>query len=57
MSVLYVGIDIGKRKHEATVLDAEGDQLGRSLVFDNSQQGVAKLLDYVGTRWNRSSTG
>jgi transposase len=48
MSALYVGIDIGKRKHEATVLNAEGDQLGRSLVFDNSQQGVAKLLDYVG---------
>jgi len=48
MSVIYVGIDIGKRKHEATMLDAEGNQLGRSLVFDNSQQGVAKLFGHVG---------
>jgi len=28
MSVIHVGIDIGKRKHEATILDAEGNQLG-----------------------------
>jgi len=48
MSVIHVGIDIGKRKHEATILDAEGNQLGKSLAFDNSQQGVAKLFDHVG---------
>jgi len=47
MSVIHVGIDIGKRKHEACVLDTEGQQLGKSLVFDNSQQGLAKLFNHV----------
>lgn len=42
--VLYAGIDIGKRKHEATFLLENGEQVGNSLVFDNSQRGKEKLL-------------
>lgn len=41
--MVYVGIDIGKRKHEATFLDAAGQQLGKSLTFDNSPQGFQSL--------------
>ncbi|WP_169719358.1 IS110 family transposase [Desulfovirgula thermocuniculi] len=47
MSVIYVGIDVGKRKHEASFIDETGKQLGGSLVFDNSPQGVEKLLRRV----------
>lgn len=44
VDTLYVGIDIGKRKHEASFLDGNGHQYGKSIVFDNSSQGVEKLL-------------
>lgn len=47
MSIHSVGIDIGKRKHEATMIDANGDSLGPSVTFAHSPQGVAKLLDHV----------
>lgn len=47
VSVIYVGIDVGKRKHEASILDETGKQIGGSLVFNNSHQGVEKLLHWV----------
>lgn len=42
--VLYAGIDVGKYKHEITFLSESGEQVGNTLVFDNSQRGMKKLL-------------
>jgi transposase len=40
----FVGIDIGKRYHEAGIVDAQGQRHGKSLRFANSQAGAHKLL-------------
>jgi transposase len=45
--MLYVGIDIAKRSHEATVLDQSGKQLAASLKFANTVEGVQALLERV----------
>ncbi len=45
--MLYVGIDIAKRSHEATILDQTGKQLSSSVKFANSVEGVQTLLDRV----------
>lgn len=42
--VFYVGIDIAKNKHEASVIDADGKPLLESISFSNSKQGCEKLL-------------
>lgn len=42
-----VGIDIGKRHHEATVIDSLGNVQGKSLRFVNSHTGFCKLLELV----------
>jgi transposase len=41
--MIAVGIDVGKRAHEACVLDADGRQLGRPLRFASSAAGVRLL--------------
>lgn len=41
---LYVGIDIAKRSHTAVVLDAKGEIVVKSLVFDNDRAGIDQLL-------------
>lgn len=45
--MLYVGIDIAKRSHEATTLDDSGKPLASSVRFANTSEGVEKLLDRV----------
>jgi transposase len=45
--MLYVGIDIGKRNHEATILDKSGKELCESIKFSNSNEGVDKLLSQI----------
>lgn len=45
--MLYVGIDIAKRSHEATILDETGSQLAPSLKFANTVEGVEALLERV----------
>lgn len=45
--MLYVGIDIAKRSHEATILDETGSQLAPSLKFANTVEGVQALLERV----------
>lgn len=45
--MLYVGIDVGKRNHEATILDNNGKELCGSIKFSNSNEGVAKLLSKI----------
>ena len=42
--MFYCGIDIAKQKHEACIIDSEGDALGESLPFDNSANGCDKLV-------------
>ncbi|EKB58019.1 hypothetical protein HMPREF9707_00312, partial [Falseniella ignava CCUG 37419] len=40
----YLGIDIGKRAHEAALLDQDGNHLGKTVRFSNSHKGAEKLL-------------
>lgn len=40
----YCGIDIAKYKHEATIIDANGEALLDSISFANSKEGCEKLL-------------
>ena len=42
--MFYVGIDIAKNKHEASVIDAEGKALLDSISFVNTKEGCEKLL-------------
>jgi transposase len=42
----YCGIDIAKRKHEASVIDESGKLLSKSFPFDNSSEGASKLFAY-----------
>lgn len=42
-----VGIDIGKRHHEATIIDSLGHVQGKSLRFANTHTGFNKLLELV----------
>lgn len=43
----YLGIDIGKRAHEAALLDQDGNHLGNTVRFSNSHKGAEKLLDLI----------
>jgi transposase len=42
----YCGIDIAKRKHEASVIGESGKLLSRSFSIDNSADGAAKLFSF-----------
>jgi len=42
--MFYVGIDIAKQNHEASIIDAEGKLLSASLTFSNAEQGCQKLI-------------
>ena len=41
--MFYAGIDIAKRNHEASVIDAKGKQLLDSISITNTKEGCAKL--------------
>lgn len=43
----YLGIDIGKKEHEAGVIDQQGNSIGKTLRFSNSKPGSDKLLAFV----------
>lgn len=42
--MFYVGIDIAKYKHEATIIDSDGKALFDSISFSNTKDGCDKLL-------------
>ena len=42
--MFYCGIDIAKRSHEASVIDAEGKPLLDSITITNTQEGCEKLF-------------
>jgi len=44
---LFCGIDIGKRKHAAAILDADGTFLARSQSFANDAAGFAQLQQRI----------
>jgi transposase len=44
--MFYVGVDIGKHNHEATILNSSGEEIG-SVKFSNTKSGLKKLLSLV----------
>jgi len=47
--MIIIGIDIGKNKHEATLIDANGTIIGKSIKFENSTAGFNKLISSIDT--------
>jgi len=45
--MLICGIDIGKFRHEACIIDETGKQLAKTLSFTNTTDGGEKLLEYI----------
>jgi transposase len=45
--MIAVGIDVGKRQHEACILNAAGQRLGRPLRFPNTAAGVRQVTQRV----------
>lgn len=45
--MLFVGIDIAKRNHEASVIAQDGSVVRKALRFANSQSGYNKFMDMV----------
>jgi transposase len=45
--MLICGIDIGKFRHEACIIDTTGKQLAKTLSFTNTTDGGEKLLEYL----------
>ena len=42
--MFYVGIDIAKHNHEASIINEKGELLSESISFSNSRKGCEKLL-------------
>lgn len=42
-----VGIDIGKKHHEASIVSPEGKQIGRSLRFATTHKGADSLMRFI----------
>ena len=42
--MFYIGIDIAKHNHEASIIDSTGSLLCESISFSNSQKGCEKLI-------------
>jgi len=42
--MFYVGIDIAKQNHEASIIDSDGKLLCESISFTNTQKGCEKLI-------------
>ncbi|MBU5313272.1 IS110 family transposase [Tissierella carlieri] len=45
--MFYVGIDIAKKNHEASIIDSNGKLLDKSITFSNSESGSNKLLSLL----------
>ncbi len=45
--MIIIGIDIGKNKHEATLIDENGNIIGKSIKFENSTAGFNKLISSI----------
>jgi len=45
--MFFVGIDIGKRNHEACIINEHGQILAKTISFANTQPGGQKLLNWL----------
>ncbi|WP_422487406.1 IS110 family transposase, partial [Gudongella sp. DL1XJH-153] len=45
--MFYVGIDIAKKNHEASIIDSNGKLIDKSISFSNSQAGSSKLISLL----------
>lgn len=45
--MISVGIDVGKRSHEACLLDAEGKQVGKFFRWEHSKRGMDALISLL----------
>lgn len=45
--MFYLGIDIAKTNHVASLIDSEGNTLGKSIKFTNSKEGYEKLISSI----------
>ncbi|NPV92283.1 MAG: IS110 family transposase [Firmicutes bacterium] len=45
--MFFIGIDIGKYKHEATVINDSGQPAGKSIQFNNDEEGFARFWDAI----------
>ncbi|MGP4062940.1 IS110 family transposase [Halobacillus sp. H74] len=45
--MIYLGIDIGKRHHEAGLINESGNPIGKTIRFSNSKKGSEKLLNFL----------
>lgn len=52
----FCGIDVGKHKHVACILDADGQFIARSQSFRNDAAGYQRLLQRLAEAGNRSQT-
>lgn len=43
----YIGIDIAKRNHEVSIIDADGKSLSKSISIANSQKGLDDFNNYL----------
>lgn len=48
--MFYVGIDIGKEIHEASIIDEQGTLQGRSIRFSNTMTDFQRFLDWLPQR-------
>ncbi|MED2754595.1 IS110 family transposase [Bacillus thuringiensis] len=45
--MFFLGVDIGKRNHEAALVNEQGKQLGKSIRFSNTKHGSEQLLKFI----------
>lgn len=45
--MFFVGIDIGKRNHEAAIIDEQGKTMGKPIRFSNTKAGSEILLQFI----------
>ena len=45
--MVYIGIDIAKFKHFASVVSSDGKVIIKPFPFENSRQGFMKLLEEI----------
>ena len=45
--MLFVGIDIAKRRHAAMLMDEQGNTVVKPFFFNNDREGINKLLGYL----------
>jgi len=45
--MLYVGIDIGKFHHEASIVNEQGKEVKKSLRFSNNREGFQRLISWL----------